>query len=140
MAWLVKYIFSLKKVELTDALVRFAEYVTQRADPTQRSVIVFYYFGHGLADEQLHTIYLVPEDFKDNPKSSLVELEDGLLSVDWVRDELLKASDTVLLLVDACRKLDGPDELDRLRADWGALTIKPPVPVNETLDVIKFMS
>jgi hypothetical protein len=130
----------LTKVELKDAVVGFAEYVRQRADPTKHTVIVFYYFGHGLADEKLHTIYLVPEDFKDNPKSSLAELEDELLSVDWVRDELLKAFDTVLLLVDACRKLDGADELDRLRADWGSLTIKPPVPVNETLDVIKFMS
>jgi hypothetical protein len=130
----------LTKVELTQAVARFVQYVQERADPTKQSLIVFYYFGHGLADEKLHTIYLVPEDFKDEPKAPPIELEDGLISVDWMRDELLKASDTVLLLIDACRKLNGPDELDRLRANWGAVTIKPAVPVNETLDVIKFMS
>ncbi len=130
----------LTKVELTQAVAKFVRYINERADPTKQSVIVFYYFGHGLADEKLHTIYLVPEDFKDKPKSPPIELEDGLISVDWVRDELLKASDTLLLLVDACRKLNGPDELDRLRTNWGRVAIKPPVPVNETLDVIKFMS
>lgn len=130
----------LTKAELTQRVASFVRHVKEKADPTKQSLIVFYYFGHGLADEKLHTIYLVPENFKDEPKSPPIELEDGLISVAWVRDELLKASETVLLLVDACRELNGPDELDRLRANWGAVPIKPPVPVNDTLDVIKFMS
>jgi hypothetical protein len=129
----------LTKQELSEGIAEFVKYVRENADPAKQSIVLFYYFGHGLADEKLHTIYLVPEGFQDRPERPVVELDEGLISVNWVRDQLEGASDNVIMLVDACRQLDGPDDLEKLRAEWSKLVIKPPLAVGETLDVIKFM-
>jgi hypothetical protein len=82
----------------------------KQIDPHRRSLILFYYFGHGLADGMSKSVFLVPEGFIDDPHRRVTQLQDRLLSVEWLISTLNQASDRLLLMIDACRQHGNEDQ------------------------------
>ncbi|MGB7284753.1 MAG: hypothetical protein WBE13_20975, partial [Candidatus Acidiferrum sp.] len=51
----------LSKSDILQGIHNFREYVRKNSDPNKQTLIVFYYFGHGLADGMSKSVFLVPE-------------------------------------------------------------------------------
>jgi hypothetical protein len=128
----------ITKSELVLRVRQFVQQMRERTAGAKPKAVIFYYFGHGLADGISHSVYLVPESFEDRPEKSVNDLDDLLVSVDWVRDQLLQISDNVILLIDTCRK--HAQESEELRRLWGDALIQPAEGISGVLDVLKFMS
>jgi Caspase domain len=99
-----------RKSVLTDAIANWVRTTKTNEDPTRKSLVVFYFFGHGLADGMSRSVFLVPEGFIDDPSRRVDEMTDQLIPVEWVLRQLKQVSDRVLVLVDACRQHASEDQ------------------------------
>ncbi|HEY2324479.1 MAG TPA: caspase family protein [Thermoanaerobaculia bacterium] len=106
----------LGRREILDAIDDFVRTVKRSSDPTRETLIVFYFFGHGLADGISKSVFLVPETFVDDEQKSVADLAGQLVSVEEVTHKLGEVSDHTVLFIDACRAHQ--DEAAQLTNAW----------------------
>lgn len=106
----------LSRQAIVAAVGEFVAHIKRTADPTRQTLVMFYFFGHGVADGMTKSVLLVPENFVDDASKKIPDLAARLVNVDDVAKQLSKVTDKVVLLVDACRAHN--DEAGRLREVW----------------------
>jgi len=94
----------------------FVADVQQRSRPERQTAVVFYYFGHGLADGMSKNVFLVPEAFVDDPDRKVTDVAPELVRLKEVIDRLSAVTDLILILTDACRSHRFEDE--QLKQAW----------------------
>ncbi|OEU64963.1 MAG: hypothetical protein BA863_12800 [Desulfovibrio sp. S3730MH75] len=75
------------------------------------SLLIFYYFGHGLSEPLSRKALLIPEDFNDRPEKEIRELWGELVFVHDVVNQLKKLPGSLLILIDSCRMRKRSDEI-----------------------------
>jgi hypothetical protein len=105
----------ITKQQIENAIYDLQSTAAENFDPNRPSLIVFYYFGHGLSEKAHGDVWLIPEAYRPpkipddaTPTDALSEIIDRTVSLGWVIEQLSKVSDRVLILADACRDGD-PD-------------------------------
>ena len=98
------------RATLMARIENWAKNTKARTSPDRRSVVIFYYFGHGVADGMSRSAFLEPEAFIDDPEKRVDQIAGRLIGVDWIIDVLQDVSDRVVMVVDACREHGSEDE------------------------------
>jgi Caspase domain len=93
----------LSRSDVLAAVHDFAQDVKKRANPQKQALVVFYFFGHGLADGISKSVFLVPEQFADDESRSVPDISDRLVNLADVARELSEVTDRAVILADACR-------------------------------------
>jgi hypothetical protein len=106
----------LSRSDVLEAIHAFAQDVEKRANPQKETLVVFYYFGHGLADGISKSVFLVPEQFVDDESRSVPDISDRLIDTADVLREFSAVTDHPLILADACRAHQ--DEAKQLIETW----------------------
>ena len=109
----------LTRDDLLQAVRRFASRVETSRAAGRQTLVLFYYFGHGLADDVSRTVFLVPEAFDDVDSGTRpVELASSFVALPEVIRMLGGAADDLLLLIDACRAGDANADQRVAAASW----------------------
>lgn len=106
----------ITRSQILEQIEGFVAEVRKRSRPERPTMVVFYYFGHGLADGITKNGFLVPEAFVDDPSRKVTDVAPGLVRVKEVVDRLSAASDRILVLADACRSHQFEDR--QLQRAW----------------------
>jgi hypothetical protein len=106
----------LSRSDIMQGLADFRNYVKQNSDPKKQSLVVLYYFGHGLADGMSKSVFFVPEQFVDDEAKRISEISDRLIDVAEVTRQFSDISDHSLFLIDACRAYK--DQAKELIEQW----------------------
>jgi hypothetical protein len=93
----------LSKSDLLQGIHDFAADVKHRSDPKKQTLVIVYYFGHGLADGTSKSVFLVPEQFVDDETKTIANIGSRLINVADITQQLSEVTDHSILLIDACR-------------------------------------
>lgn len=93
----------LSRSDVLASIHDFAQDVKKRANPQKQTLVVFYFFGHGLADGISKSVFLVPEQFVDDESRSVPDISDRLVDMADVTREFSEVTDHAVILTDACR-------------------------------------
>jgi hypothetical protein len=127
----------LSKSDVLQGVHDFLEYVKHNGDPNKQTLVVFYYFGHGLADGISKSVFLVPEQFVDDESRNIPNMSDRLIDTADITRQISEVSDHSILLIDACRAYK--DQAKELREAWKK-TVKQGSDVDGILNAIQFAS
>jgi len=100
----------ISKNQFQQTLVQFVTMCKQKRDRSRPCVVLFYYFGHGLADGLSKSVFLVPEDFRDKSGKTVIDMSGNLIDLKDVSDSLTQISKNAIILVDACRSHSEDDK------------------------------
>ncbi len=106
----------LSRSDLLAGIHDFVQDVKKRSDPQRQTLIVFYFFGHGLADGISKSVFLVPEQFIDNESKPVADVGDRLINVADITRQFAEVTDHAIILADACRA--HADEAKELIDTW----------------------
>jgi hypothetical protein len=127
----------LSKSDVLQGIHDFQEYVRQNSDPSKQTLIVFYYFGHGLADGMSKSVFLVPEQFVDDESKNISNISDRLIDIAEIDRQFSEVTDHSILLIDACRAYK--DQAKQLIEAWKT-TVRQGSDVSGILNAIQFAS
>jgi hypothetical protein len=102
--------------ELLKWIDQFVEQTRPAIDPSKHAIVIFYYCGHGIAEGNFRTAFLMPEDFAVPPDDSrgtgrFIAVANSLVDTGTVIEKLTALVEHPLLLVDSCRKHDNDDDI-----------------------------
>lgn len=106
----------LSRSDVLAAVHDFALDVKKRAYPHKQTLVLFYFFGHGLADGISKSVFLVPEQFVDDETKSVPDIGDRLINIADITRDLSEVTDHAVLLIDACRA--HTDQAQQLIDTW----------------------
>jgi hypothetical protein len=128
----------LTKAELEARIDQFIDFVRSRSQPGEEVAIIYYYFGHGLAEGISRSVYLVPEAFKDDASKNIADVSNELISVAGLRERFLAVTDNLVFLIDSCRSHRQEDkELLRI---WSLALGQNRDNIASIVDALQFMS
>ncbi len=123
--------------DIMQGIADFRNYVKKNSDPNKQTLVVFYYFGHGLADGMSKSVFLVPEQFVDDESKHISEVSDRLVDVGEINRQFSDITDHSLFLIDACRAYK--DQAKELIEEWKK-TVKQGSDVSGILNAIQHAS
>jgi len=127
----------LSKSDVLQGIHDFLAYVKHNSDPNKQTLVVFYYFGHGLGDGMSKSVFLVPEQFVDDESKTIPNISDRLIDIADITRQFSEVSDHSILLIDACRAYK--DQAKELIEAWKK-TVKQGSDVGGILNAIQFAS
>lgn len=117
----------LSKSDLQSGIHDFLEYVKKNSDPNKQTLVIFYYFGHGLGDGMSKSVFLVPEQFVDDENKHIPD----------INRQISEVTDHSIFLIDACRAYK--DQAKELIEAWKK-TVQQHSDVEGILNAIQFTS
>jgi len=127
----------LSRSDIMQGIADFRDYVKKNSDPNKQTLVLFYYFGHGLADGMSKSVFLVPEQFVDDESKHISEVSDKLVDLAEINRQFSDVSDHSLFFIDACRAYK--DQAKELIEEWKK-TVKQGSDVSGILNAIQFAS
>lgn len=127
----------LSRSDVLQGVHDFLEYVKHNSDPNKQTLVVFYYFGHGLADGMSKSVFLVPEQFVDDESKNISNISDRLIDIADITRQFSEVTDHSILLIDACRAYK--DQAKELIEAWRK-TVKQGSDIGGILNAIQFAS
>jgi hypothetical protein len=127
----------LSRSDLLAGIHDFVQDVKQRSDSRRQTLIVFYFFGHGLADGISKSVFLVPEQFIDNDGKSVADVSDQLINLADITRQFSEVSDHAIILANACRA--HTDQAKELVDAWKG-TLQQGSDVSGILNALQFAS
>lgn len=127
----------LSKSDVLQGIHDFLDYVKRNSNPNKQTLVLFYYFGHGLADGMSKSVFLVPEQFVDDESKTISNISDRLIDTADINRQFSEVTDHSILLVDACRAYK--DQAKELIDAWKK-TVKQGSDIGGILNAIQFAS
>jgi hypothetical protein len=127
----------LSKSDVLQGIHDFLDYVKRNSNPNKQTLVVFYYFGHGLADGMSKSVFLVPEQFVDDESKKISNISDRLIDTAEITRQFSEVTDHSVLLIDACRAYK--DQAKELIDAWKK-TVKQGSDIGGILNAIQFAS
>jgi hypothetical protein len=127
----------LSRSDLLEGIHDFLAYVKRNRDPNKQTLVILYYFGHGLADGMSKSVFLVPEQFVDDETKHIPDISDRLIDIADINRQISEVTDHAILLIDACRAYK--DQAKELIEAWKK-TVKQGSDVGGILNAIQFAS
>jgi len=127
----------LSRSDVLAGIHDFLDFVKHNSDPNKQTLVVLYYFGHGLADGMSKSVFLVPEQFVDDESRNIPNISDRLIDVADINRQLSEVTDHSILLIDACRAYK--DQAKELIEAWKK-TVEQGSDVGGILNAIQFAS
>jgi hypothetical protein len=127
----------LSRSDLLEGIHSFLDYVKHNSDPNKQTLVIFYYFGHGLADGMSKSVFLVPEEFVDDETKHIPDVSDRLIDIADINRQMSVVTDHAIFLIDACRAYK--DQGKELIEAWKR-TVKQGSDVGGILNAIQFAS
>lgn len=127
----------LSRSDIMQGIADFRDYVKKNSDSNKQSLVILYYFGHGLADGMSKSVFFVPEQFVDDEAKHISDVSDRLIDVAEINRQFSDVTDHSLFLIDACRAYK--DQAKELIEQWKK-TVKQGSDVSGILNAIQFAS
>jgi hypothetical protein len=127
----------LSKGDLESGIHDFLQYVKKNSDPNKLTLVIFYYFGHGLGDGMSKSVFLVPEQFVDDESRRVSDISDRLIDISDINRQISEVTDHSIFLIDACRAYK--DQAKELIEAWKK-TVQQGSDIEGILNAIQFSS
>ncbi|MDA2920219.1 hypothetical protein MYX76_12135 [Desulfobacterota bacterium AH_259_B03_O07] len=112
------------KITKEDIMGKINEFINKYSqEMNENSLLIFYYFGHGLSEPLSRMALLVPERFRDQPDEEIRHQWGELILVHEIVNKLKVLPGHFLVLIDACRERQRSEELQPM---MGLNTLLPP--------------